>query len=113
MYPFLLLIALFVSTVHANALSSKIDHIIVVYLENRSFDNLFRGFEGADTSDHPTKPYALQSDRNGTVYVRLSMGEEAQKLGFPATIANEPFLLDRTVSQEAVIPDMVHRFYQN
>ncbi|MDP3300372.1 MAG: hypothetical protein Q8S36_00215 [Sulfuricurvum sp.] len=29
----------------------------MVYLENRSFDNLFRGFEGADTSDHSTKAY--------------------------------------------------------
>lgn len=113
MYHFLLLIVLFVSTVHANGARSKIDHIIVVYLENRSFDNLFRGFEGADTSDHPTKPFALQSDRTGNVYVRLNMGEEAQKLGFPSTIANEPFLLDQIVSQEAVIPDMVHRFYQN
>lgn len=113
MQKFLLLITFFTSLIHADGLKSKIDHIIVIYLENRSFDNLFRGFEGADTSDNPKKPYALQSDRNGTVYMRLSMGEEGKKLGFPTTIANEPFLLDQTVSQEAIIPDMVHRFYQN
>lgn len=113
MQKFLFIITFFISLLHADGLRSKIDHIIVIYLENRSFDNLFRGFEGADTSDHPTKPYALQSDRNGSVYVRLTMGAEGQKLGFPASIANEPFLLDQTVSQEAIIPDMVHRFYQN
>lgn len=113
MQKLLFLIAFFASLAHADELKSKIDHIIVIYLENRSFDNLFRGFEGADTSDHPSKPYALQRDRNGTVYKQLPMGEEALKLGFAQSVANEPFLIDQTVSQEAIIPDMVHRFYQN
>ena len=113
MQKILLLIAFFTSLAHADGLSSKIDHIIVIYLENRSFDNLFRGFEGADVSDNPTKPYALQRDRNGSVYIRLTMGEKGQKLGFPQSVANEPFLLDQIVSQKAIIPDMVHRFYQN
>lgn len=113
MDKFLLLIAFFTSLAHADGLRSHIDHIIIVYLENRSFDNLFRGFDGADTSDHPKEPYALQRDRNGTVYVQIPMGEEGQKLGFPKSVANEPFLLDQTVSQKEIIPDMVHRFYQN
>ena len=113
MRKFLLTICFLVSLIHADGLRSKIDHIIVVYLENRSFDNLFRGFEGADTSDSPTKPYALQRDGNGTIYKQLPVSEEGQKLGFPKSVANEPFLLDQTVSQEAIIPDMVHRFYQN
>jgi len=104
---------LLTSLLQADSLRAKIDHIIVVYLENRSFDNLFRGFEGADTSDHPRQPYALQRDRNGMVYKRLPISVEGQKLGFPSYIPNEPFLLDQTVSQEKIIPDMVHRFYQN
>lgn len=98
---------------YATDLRSKIDHIIVVYLENRSFDNLFRGFEGADTSDKPVKPYSLQVDTNGTVYQSLPMGEEAIKAGFPREIENKPFLLDSTVSQEGITPDLIHRFYQN
>lgn len=113
MHKLLFLAALFMSLGHASPLSTKIDHIIVVYLENRSFDNLFRGFEGADTSDNPKQGYALQRDHNGSVYKELPMGEEGLKFGFPASIANEAFLLDQTVSQEAIIPDMVHRFYQN
>ncbi|MDD5211781.1 MAG: alkaline phosphatase family protein, partial [Sulfuricurvum sp.] len=104
---------LFISLLRGDTLHTKIDHIIVIYLENRSFDNLFRGFEGADTSDHPSQPYALQRDRNGTIYKQIPLGEEGLKFGFPASVANEPFLLDQTVSQEAIIPDMVHRFYQN
>lgn len=109
----LLISALLVSLVHADGLRNKIDHIIVIYLENRSFDNLFRGFEGADTSDRPKQTYALQRDRNGTVYSQLPMSEEGIKLGFPHSVENAPFLLDQTLSQEAIIPDMVHRFYQN
>lgn len=99
--------------VYGGDLRSKIDHIIVVYLENRSFDNLFRGFEGADTSDKPANPYALQMDRNGSVYPTLSMGEKSIEGGFPLQISNAPFLLDTTISQEGMIPDLVHRFYQN
>jgi phospholipase C len=100
-------------SLYASDVRSKIDHIIVVYLENRSFDNLFRGFEGADTSDRPFKPYALQSDTNGTVYRSLPMGEKAIRLGLPKEIENKPFLLDTYISQNDIIPDMVHRFFQN
>ena len=32
--------------------SSKIQHVIVVIQENRSFDNLFQGFSGADTRSY-------------------------------------------------------------
>ena len=109
----LVIMGLLVTFVHADSLSSKIDHIIVVYLENRSFDNLFRGFEGADTSDHPMQPYSAQRDRNGSIPEELEMGDEGQKLGLPKHVKNKPFSLDQTVSQEAIIPDLVHRFYQN
>ncbi|MFZ2891260.1 alkaline phosphatase family protein [Sulfuricurvum sp.] len=109
---FLLFLALTLS-LYGGDLRSKIDHIIVVYLENRSFNNLFRGFEGADTSDKPMDLYAMQIDRNGTLYHQLPMGEKSLQAGFTSTLPNAPFLLDTTVSQEGMIPDMVHRFYQN
>ncbi|MDD2782310.1 alkaline phosphatase family protein [Sulfuricurvum sp.] len=100
-------------SLYATDFRSKIDHIIVIYLENRSFDNLFRGFEGADTSDKSITLYAKQIDRNGSIYSTLPLGEKSLLAGFPKTLTNEPFLLDATVSQEGMIPDMVHRFYQN
>ncbi|MGA9047213.1 alkaline phosphatase family protein [Sulfuricurvum sp.] len=107
---FLVLIAV---GLYGDDLRFKIDHIIVVYLENRSFDNLFRGYEGADTSDKPANPYALQRDRNGSLFSTLPMGEKSVQGGFPDHMPNEPFLLDSTVSQKGMIPDLVHRFYQN
>lgn len=109
---FFLFFALLLS-LSADDLRSKVDHIIVIYLENRSFDNLFRGYEGADTSDHPAKPYPQQIHRGGTIYKSLPMGDKSLQAGFSAQLPNEPFLLDSTVSHEGMIPDMVHRFYQN
>jgi phospholipase C len=36
--------------------SGKIQHVVIIFQENRSFDNLFQGFPGADT-----KPYGYNS----------------------------------------------------
>jgi len=92
---------------------SKIDHIIIIYMENRSFDNLFRGFEGADTSDTPGVVYDLQKDINGSAYQNLMMGAKSIGFGLPKEIQNSPFLVDSYILQTSMIPDMVHRFYQN
>lgn len=112
MKQLLFFLALIIS-LNASDLRPKIEHIIVVYLENRSFDNLFRGFEGADTSDHPAKPYVMQVDGNSTLFSTLPMGEKSIQAGFNTNLPNSPFLLDATVSKEGIIPDLVHRFYQN
>ena len=109
----LFLLCLLAFSLYAAPLRSKIDHIVVIYLENRSFDNLFRGFKGADNSKKPLKPYALQSDENGTLYKTLQMGEDARAAGFPTFVKNQPFLLDTFIPQDGVIPDLIHRFYQN
>ncbi|MGD9969114.1 MAG: alkaline phosphatase family protein [Sulfuricurvum sp.] len=101
------------SLASAAELQNRIEHIVVVYLENRSFDNLFRGFEGADTSDRPFRTYAPQADENGTPFIRLEMGEKGREAGFSASVPNAPFLLDETVSKEGIIPDLIHRYYQN
>lgn len=92
---------------------SKIEHIVVVYMENRSFDNLFYGFKGADNAKTPKKPYAKQIDENGTEYKSLPMGDTALVAGIPAGLPNAPFLIDDYISQNAMMPDLVHRFYQN
>lgn len=106
----LLLIPLWMS---ASNLKDKIDQIIVIYLENRSFDNLFYGYKGADTSDEPLQSYPLQINGEGKTYSHIEMGPNAIQSGFPKQINNTPFLLDEFIPQEGMIPDMVHRFYQS
>ena len=43
----------------------KIDHLVVIYLENRSFDNLFALFPGADGLVGKNKHWLPQIDRDG------------------------------------------------
>ena len=48
----------------------KINHIIVLYLENRSFDNLYGLFPGAEgIAEAANAP--LQVDKSGKVYDKL------------------------------------------
>jgi len=49
---------------------NKIDHIIVIYLENRSFDHLYGLFPGADGLAHAAGA-APQADASGTPYATL------------------------------------------
>lgn len=108
-----LLLLLLTLTLYGEDLRAKIDHIIVIYLENRSFDTLFRGFEGADTSDHPFAPYLPQSDTNGTRYNLLPMGDNGITLGLPPMVENHPFSLDAYLTHRQLIPDLIHQFYEN
>jgi len=48
----------------------KINHIVVIYLENRSFDHLYGAFPGAEGIAHAGAA-ALQVDENGHPYERL------------------------------------------
>ena len=61
-----------------SALRTKITTIVVIYAENRAFDNLYGNFPGAagvgqvvDASGHPLPRYVPQADRNGSVLPSL------------------------------------------
>lgn len=53
--------------------AGKIDHVVFIVQENRSFDNLFQGYPGSDTQsfgyDHTGKKVALQPVSLATQYV--------------------------------------------
>src|SRR5450432_3009643 len=61
-----------------DALAARVDHIVVIYAENRSFDNLFGHFPGArgldeviDHDGHPLPAYVRQRDRDGSILATL------------------------------------------
>src|SRR5271170_4006238 len=63
-----------VSDATTRALRSKVDTIVVIYAENRAFDNLYGNFPGAhglnevvDPDGRPSSTYAPQIDRNGSL----------------------------------------------
>src|SRR4051812_2662744 len=86
---------------------NKINHIVVIYLENHSFDNLFGQYPGANgLANASTK----QIDSLGNPYTYRPSIPNAP--AFPASLPNEPFNIDQYVPADMKIPDLVHRFYQ-
>jgi len=119
------------------ALRSKIDTIVVIYAENRAFDNLYGNFPGArglsevvDSQGHPTSAYAPQVDRDGSILPSLPptwggvtapgitpVVTEAMSAGLP----NAPFSIEHaftaqsnvTLSTSTVTRDLWHRFFEH
>lgn len=120
------------------ALAEHVRNIVVIYAENRSFDNLFGAFEGAnglravrDANGTPNSAYHPQRDRDGVTVLRTlpktwggltqrgvtPVVTEAHSAGLP----NAPFAVETafqasanvTLSTATITRDLVHRFYQN
>ncbi len=95
----------------------KIGHIIVVYLENRSFDSLYGLFPGANGIKEAGAA-AVQVDKNGVAYEKLPpvMNTNAKPAipdtRFPADLPNAPFPADAYAGLDQTTGDAVHRFYQ-
>lgn len=95
----------------------RISHIIVIYLENHSFDNLFGLFPGADNLYRAGKA-PPQSDRSGRVYeflppvMRTADKPPTPDPRFAPQLPNLPFWIDQYVKPSDKVPDLVHRYYQ-
>jgi acid phosphatase len=119
------------------ALRAKVATIVVIYAENRAFDNLYGNFPGArglsdvvDSDGRPLPAYVPQRDRDGTVLPTLPqvwggvtasgytpVVTQAQSAGLP----NAPFSIERaftpqsqvTLSTSVVTRDLYHRFFEH
>ena len=119
------------------ALRSKVDTIVVIYAENRAFDDLYGNFPGArglgelvDRNGALLPAYHPQLDRDGSVLAVLPptwggvtaagvkpVVTEAQSAG----LANAPFSIEHaftaqsgvTLSSATVTRDLVHRFFEH
>ena len=95
----------------------KIKHIIVIYLENRSFDNLYGLFPGA-SGISAAGAAATQVDRAGVPYEKLPAAMNTNfkppvpDTRFPLDLPNGPFRAEPFADIEQVTGDAVHRFYQ-
>jgi len=95
----------------------KVGHIIVLYLENRSFDNLYGLFPGAEglaqaasappQVDGDGKPYATLP-----VVVNTSAKPPVVDERFPKDLPNKPFRVEQYVALDQPTGDLVHRWYQ-
>ena len=126
-----------VSDATTRALQSKVETIVVIYAENRAFDNLYGNFPGAeglrqvvDPDGRPLPAYVPQVDRDGSLLPKLPLTwggvtapgvvpvvTEAQSAGLP----NAPFSIEHaftalanvTLSTSTVTRDLYHRFFEH
>ena len=118
-------------------LRGKVDTIVVIYAENRAFDNLYGNFPGArnlsevlGADGRPLPSYHPQLDRDGRVLPTLPPAwggvtgpgyspvvTQQQSVGLP----NAPFSIEHaytpqskvTLSTSSVTRDLWHRFFQH
>jgi acid phosphatase len=95
-----------------------IDHLVVIFLENRPFDHLYGLFPGANGL-LSTEADIPQTNANGVPYVTLPpvvnswANPPAIDTRFPSDLPNEPFLIEKYVPLGDIDPSPTHRFYQH
>ena len=88
---------------------NKVGHIVVIYLENHSFDNLFGEFPGANGLNRAAKTQT-QVDSNGVAYPTLPAPRSGAD--YIKGLPNKPFNIDQFRSWDSMTIDLVHRYYQ-
>ena len=109
-------------------LKAHVKNVVVIYLENRSFNNLFANFPGLA---NPLPASAPQIDRDGSLLPvlpkiwggmvpgRQDVGGKEYLIGEDkiANLPNGPFALkdleDKPLPEALVTRDLVHNFYHN
>ena len=99
---------------------AKIEHIVVIFAENRSFDNLYGLFPGANGLANATN--TTQTDNDGKplpVLPKVWPASGAYATGtypvFPDILPNRPFQIDAppiNLPLSVKTRDLVHNFYQ-
>lgn len=105
---------------------ASVKTVVVIYAENRSFDNLYGSFPGANGLQNATAANSVQKDRDGSTLATLPKVwggltgagvtpavTEAQTANLP----NAPFAIDDpkgfNTPMNLATRDIVHRFYQD
>jgi phospholipase C len=105
---------------------SSIKTVVVIYAENRSFDNLYGNFPGANGLQNVSAASAIQVDRDGTTLATLpQVWNGLTQTGvtpvitqaMTANLPNSPFAIDDpkgfNTPITATTRDLYHRFYEN
>ncbi|PPL00231.1 alkaline phosphatase family protein [Parapedobacter indicus] len=89
----------------------QIKHLVVIYMENHSFDNLYGEFKGANGIENAKKGNFVQVDEEGNPYQYLP--EIPRNNSFPTNLPNALFNIDQYVPSDKKTPDVTHRFFHN
>jgi len=89
---------------------NQVNHVVVIYMENHSFDNLYGSFSGANGLQNATPANTTQLDANGNPYTVLPAIPGTPT--FPTNLANTYFNIDQYVANNVITQDVLHRYYQ-
>jgi acid phosphatase len=89
----------------------QINHLVVIYMENHSFDNLYGEFKGVNGIKNAEKGNIVQVDKDGKPYKYLP--EIPRNSSFPTNLPNKLFNIDQYVSSDKKTPEVTHRFFHN
>ena len=98
----------------------RIEHVIILYAENRSFDNLYGLFPGANGLANATPTQFTQIEHDGQALPHLPPvwkgTTAAADPAFPAQLPNRPFRIDAppiNLPLSVKTRDLIHAFYRN
>jgi acid phosphatase len=95
----------------------QIEHVVVIYAENRSFDHLYGLFPGANGIAQATPEQYTQVDHDGRPFRELPpVWRGAARDPRFRNLPNKPFPLDAppiSLSLSEPTRDLVHRYYQS
>ncbi len=87
---------------------NKVNHVVVIYLENHSFDNLYGEFAGADgLANASATQTQVDSAGNPMAVLPFVTGSP-----YPNNLPNKPFNIDQYRPWDSLTSDLVHRYYQ-
>lgn len=100
----------------------KINHFVVIYLENHSYDALYGELDqldaGVAAEGLTNAQVTPQQDTSSNVYLTLPQPMNADVTPnvaddrFPIDLPNQPFAIDTYVPNTEATHDLVHRWYQ-
>lgn len=97
----------------------RIEHIVVIYAENHSFDNLYGLFPGANGIANATPGQYVQLDHDGSPLPHLPpvwRPDGKPDPRFPVTLPNRPFRIDAepiNMAPDKIVPSPIHEYYRN
>ena len=80
----------------------KVDHIVVIYEENHSFDNLYGGWEGVNGRANATAAKTTQVDQQGVPYTCLKQND-VNLAALPADVHRQCARLLERVHEQLVL----------
>jgi phospholipase C len=94
----------------ANQVLQNIDHFIVIYQENWSFDSLYGEFPGANGVNSPSAALTIpQVDKFGNPLTTLP--DPSTNPPVPGGLPAQPFDLSQYIAPDQKTGDIIHRFY--